>query len=56
MAMKPPDDTAVPLCAAHHREGAHAYHRLGRKAFERKHGVSLDREIERLRAEYGRFW
>ena len=34
----------IPLCPAHHRQGADGLHVLGRKAFERTHGVT-EREL-----------
>jgi hypothetical protein len=35
MAQKASDFSAIPLTPAEHRD----YHQIGRKAFERKHGI-----------------
>ena len=35
----------IPLCCAHHRQGADGLHVMGRKAWERHHGVT---ELELL--------
>lgn len=48
MSQKSSDDTCVPLTRAEHQE----YHRIGKAAFERKHGLDLASEVERLNAEY----
>lgn len=55
MGQKASDYSAVPLCAWHHRwEGsASAYHRLGRAAFERWHGVDIERAVAELNKAYG---
>ena len=37
--------SAIPLCVAHHRHGPEAIHAIGRKAFERLHGIT---ELELL--------
>ena len=36
---KAPDSDAIPLCSVCHRTGQQAYHRLGKAAFERAHGL-----------------
>jgi len=41
VGQKPPDTSAVPLCARHHRTGRDSYHKLGPRAFERHHGLDL---------------
>ena len=48
MAQKSADTSAVPLCARHHRTGRDSYHKLGARAFERRHGVDLRAVVERL--------
>jgi hypothetical protein len=52
LGQKAPDTDAIPLCAACHRTGQQAYHRLGRAAFERAYGVSCARVVTRLQAEW----
>lgn len=42
--VKPGDDWTFPACAHHHRE----QHEIGQPAFESRHGLSLERECERL--------
>jgi hypothetical protein len=37
---KAPDSEAISLCPGHHRDGVHALHVMGRKAFERHWGVT----------------
>jgi hypothetical protein len=48
MAQKSPDTSAVPLCVRHHRTGRDSYHKLGARAFERRHGLDLRTVVERL--------
>lgn len=38
----------IPLCPEHHR-GNTGYHGMGRKAFERKHGVTEQELIEQVK-------
>jgi len=40
---------AIPLCPAHHRIGPEALHVMGRKAWERHHGVTELELLERVR-------
>ena len=40
---------ALPLCPLHHRLGPDAIHVLGRKAFERRHGVTELELLEEVR-------
>lgn len=50
MSMKASDYSCVPLCAECHTRGPLAYHRIGKRAFERLHGVrfaSVARECVR---------
>ena len=54
LGQKAPDTDAIPLCAACHRTGQQAYHRLGRAAFERAWGVECAREVARLSGEWER--
>jgi hypothetical protein len=41
MSMKPSDYSCVPLCSDCHTQAPGAYHRVGKRAFERRHGLSL---------------
>lgn len=41
MSQKASDYSCVPLCQDCHTSGASAYHRIGKLAFERRHGVAL---------------
>jgi hypothetical protein len=52
LGQKAPDPYVIPLCATCHRTGQQSYHRLGRRAFERTHGVSCARVVTRLNAEW----
>jgi hypothetical protein len=36
-------------CSGHHREGKRAIHKIGKKAFEKAFGISLEAEIRRYR-------
>ena len=50
---KASDYSAIPLCAAHHRENRDSYHALGESAFLSTHGIDLQELVLRLQA---RFW
>lgn len=50
MAQKPHDWLTVPLCAAHHRDGKGAEHRLGTKEFWRRVGLDPIAVAKKLRA------
>ncbi len=39
-ARRAADEDAYPLCPPHHQNSNDAYHVLGRKAFEKKYGVT----------------
>src|SRR5258708_448574 len=52
MSQKASDLSCIPLCADCHTRGPLAYHRLGRAAFERAHGVTCARVVKRLQAEW----
>ena len=41
MSMKASDYSCVPLCRECHLTGPYAYHRIGKRAFERVHDVML---------------
>jgi len=54
-ARRAPDSEAIPLCPEHHR-GSTGLHGLGRKAFERRYGVTeleLVAETKRRLAKEG---
>ena len=53
LGQKTTDFSAIPLCAAHHREDLDSYHILGEKGFSHKHGVDLKDLVLRLQS---RFW
>jgi hypothetical protein len=53
MGQKTSDFSAIPLCAAHHRENLDSYHRLGENGFSHKHGIDLQEIVLRLQS---RFW
>jgi hypothetical protein len=38
------DAKVIPLCSNHHRDGPTAVHRMGRAAFEKFWGISLDEQ------------
>ena len=46
MGVRNSHDNVIPLCPEHHR-GTTGYHGLGRKAFERKYGVT-EQELQQL--------
>ncbi len=41
MSMKASDYSCVPLCPACHTQAQDSYHRVGKAAFERVHGLCL---------------
>lgn len=52
MSVKASDYSCVPLCAQCHLRGPLAYHRIGKRAFERVHGLCLASIAARLRHEW----
>ena len=54
MSQKASDYSCVPLCAGCHTQAAGAYHRIGKRAFEERHGLSFARTVERLNTEWWR--
>jgi hypothetical protein len=48
IAQKSADTSAIPLCVRHHRTGRDSYHKLGPRAFERRHGLDLRTIVARL--------
>jgi hypothetical protein len=61
IAQKSPDNSAIPLCANHHRTDAYSYHRLGPRKFSEKYRLDIPAIVRRLnskptiRVEAGRF-
>ena len=53
LGQKASDFSAIPLCAAHHRENLDSYHQLGETEFSHKHGIDLKELVLRLQS---RFW
>jgi hypothetical protein len=54
MSMKASDYSCVPLCPECHTRGPMAYHRIGKRAFERVHGLRFPSIGTRLRREWKR--
>ena len=52
MSMKASDYTCVPLCTDCHTQAPGAYHRIGKRAFERAHGISFAELAKRLTREW----
>lgn len=51
LSQRPPDRTAIPLCAWHHREGPHSAHVLGRNFWD-SWSLNRDALVARLNANY----
>lgn len=54
ISMKASDYSCVPLCADCHTQAPGAYHRVGKRAFEREHGLCFADVVARLRQEWSR--
>jgi hypothetical protein len=52
MSMKASDYSCVPLCPECHTQAPEAYHRIGRRAFERVHGVRFAEFARELRCAW----
>jgi hypothetical protein len=52
LGQKTTDFSAIPLCAAHHRENLDSYHRLGETGFSHKHGIDLQDLVFRLQSQF----
>ena len=52
MSMKASDYSCVPLCPDCHTQGPGAYHRIGKRAFERAHQILLGEVVKRLNQEH----
>jgi hypothetical protein len=52
MSIKASDYSCVPLCPDCHTQAPGAYHRVGKRAFERRHGLSFAGVVDRLQREW----
>ncbi len=52
MSMKASDYSCVPLCPNCHTQSPHSYHRIGKPAFERLHGLCLAEAVKGLEREW----
>jgi len=50
--MKASDYSCVPLCSNCHTQAPGAYHRVGKRAFELRQGLSLVHTVARLNREW----
>ena len=48
MSMKGSDYSCIPLCSGCHTQAPHAYRRIGRDAFARRHAMSFPEIVGRL--------
>jgi hypothetical protein len=52
MSMKASDYSCVPLCSDCHTQAPGAYHRVGRRAFENRHGLSFASIVADMNREW----
>ena len=52
MSMKASDYSCVPLCSACHTQAPGAYHRVGKRAFEQRKGISFAGTVAALNREW----
>jgi len=52
MSMKASDYSCVPLCSDCHTQAPGAYHRIGKRAFELRHGLLLAHIVAGLNREW----
>jgi hypothetical protein len=52
MSMKASDYSCVPLCSDCHTRAPGAYHRVGKRAFEQRYGLSFASIVARLNREW----
>ena len=52
MSQRASDYSVVPLCADCHRQNPGAYHRVGKRAFERRNGFCFAGIVARLNREW----
>jgi hypothetical protein len=50
--MKASDYSCVPLCADCHTQAPGAYHRIGKRAFEQRHGFSFAKVVSQLNQDW----
>ena len=53
LGQKTSDFSAIPLCAAHHRENPDSYHNLGERWFAQVHQIRLPELVQALNSCYG---
>lgn len=49
--VKPPDSFAIGLCQYHHTRGAESIHQLGQDTFAARHGIDLERVVDKMRLD-----
>lgn len=52
ISQKTSDFSAIPLCAAHHREDSDSYHRLGEERFAQTQHLDLPELVHGLNRHY----
>jgi hypothetical protein len=52
MSMKASDYSCVPLCSNCHTQGPLAYHRIGKRTFQRVHAIRFASIMARLHREW----
>jgi hypothetical protein len=52
MSQKASDYSCDSLCSDCHTRASGAYHRIGKRAFEQRHGLCFARVVERLQREW----
>lgn len=52
MSMKASDYSCVPLCSDCHTQAPGAYHQVGKRVFEERHGLDLVRIVARLNRQW----
>ena len=52
MSQKASDYSCVPLCGDCHTQAPDSYHRIGMRAFEQRHGLSLAAVVDRLQRDW----
>ena len=54
MSQKTSDFSAIPLCAAHHRQDPDSYHRMGEECFSKEHRIALPELVRALNDRFRR--
>ena len=52
MRQKASDYSCVPLCGGCHTQDSDSYHRIGKRAFEERHGLRFAAVVDRLQREW----